>query len=235
MPPPPAFGSSVELVCTAPLMPAGTYHADLNVVGAGYAPAPPDVEYPLTVDASITPAVISRYGGSRVIITGAGFPTWTPLGDEDGVGGDHLHNNTTTVIVTVKIGDVPCDVVKSEPTGIVCVTDAEWEGYDSSSMSSSDGAIPAAKVTVHRVNMDAAPPITASSHPGYVRARASHTPAVDEVVVVGSGEVVGGGGLIPAGEAAVLMARWSVPSPEAASALGSNATVTVTIGRAVQA
>lgn len=106
--------SDSHVKCTTPANPAGLYNVLILVDSKGYAilnssasiPAPPQFKYILEVT-DISPRHGSILGGTVVTVKGRGF-------------GDN------TSAVTVQMGKVPCYVLSSTSSKIVCKTGASY-------------------------------------------------------------------------------------------------------------
>lgn len=100
----------VLIKCTTPASAPGIYDVLVYVDGKGYAvqagsgSRPPQFKYVLEVT-DISPRHGSIFGGTVVTVTGRGF-------------------SDNTSAVTVNIGDVPCKVLSSRSTKILCKTEA---------------------------------------------------------------------------------------------------------------
>ena len=115
--------------CTTPANPPGLYDVLLFVDGKGYAvladsassTRPPQFKYVLEVT-DISPRIGSIFGGAFVTVTGHGFS-----------------DNTSEV--TVNMGHVPCHVLSSTSSKIVCETDASSKVYKVDNSGSHPGKI----------------------------------------------------------------------------------------------
>lgn len=108
--------SDVLITCTTPANAPGTYdflvcvHGKGCAIDAGLRSKPPQFKYILEVT-DISPGHGSIFGGTILTLTGRGFS-----------------DNTSTSAVT--IGDVPCKVLSSRSTKLMCKTDTSSVTYN---------------------------------------------------------------------------------------------------------